>query len=140
MFTTMMASYFIIYSEQVAEHLEASRNIADLGQSRGDKPSKTKDFKQAIWSVMRQLSKDQGRYVLLLFHALLNFILIFDYKDFMVMVIFLIETITAPVHLYLYLKASPTHGRLRLMYYTYLPVFGACMFLVLFRYLLYFQK
>lgn len=142
MLITLMASYFIVYSEQFSEYLinKTNSQMAALRQNATQEKVEIQDLKYNFSSVSKWLSMAKARYIILVYHALLNFILIFDSKDFIVMIVFAIESMTVPVHLYLYMKASPAHTKLRHMYYTFLPVFSACMFLVLFRYLLYFQK
>lgn len=140
MLTSMAASFYVVHCELYEEkNLEQSKQeVAQLKKSKTK--SNKKHIKQNFSAVFSWLMATRARYILLSFHALLNFFLIFDFKDFFVMCIFIIEGFTIPIHLYLYLKSSPKDSKLKKMYYTFLPVFCSCVLLVIFRYMLFFQK
>jgi hypothetical protein len=140
MITSMLASYYIVYVDVFEETKLKYSKIEVEELKKSQIKANVKHIKQNIFNTLKWLLATRARYILLTFHALLNFLLIFDVKDFLVMFIFVIEAFTIPVHLYLYLKSSPNDSKLRTMYLSFLPVFGSCILLVIFRYLLFFQK
>ena len=78
---------------------------------------------------------------LLVFHSLLTLILIFDKKDMSTILLLIVETITLPIHLYLYvhrdLKDLTFHHR---MMKTFRPLFITCITFCALRYLLLFFR
>lgn len=99
-------------------------------------PTKPSEFEEAL----RALINHSKKYILLFYHAVLTFLLTFDKKDFLTLLLLSLEAVIIPLHLHYYLKANTAKSFIGPMYRLYLPIFAAAIFFVVFRYVLFFQK
>jgi hypothetical protein len=136
----MMASYYIVHCEEYIDYNYHVYKKKDTLYAKAQKVKKETKAKDNIDSLFKWIYTNRSNNIILVFYAGLNFLLIMDNKDIFVTLLFALEAITVPIHLHLHQAASPTNNNLRKIYLWYLPVFIACNGLVLFRYLLFFQK
>lgn len=102
---------------------EAAKNHVQLGKSTGK-----------IFAFLND-------YSLLFFHALLTILIIFDIKDGLTLTLFVIEMVTIPFHLMIYMKRKEKDtGIYRKLYRSYKPIFFFCLVFCLVRYVLFFLR
>jgi hypothetical protein len=102
---------------------EAIKNHVQLGKSTGK-----------IFNFLNDFS-------LLIFHACLTVLIIYDIKDGLTLVLFTIEMITIPIHLMNYMKRKQEDKHFyRTLFKSYKPIFVCCLLFCLLRYLLFFLR
>ena len=141
MLSTMAASYYIVFKDEFAEY--SYHTYKDkMSNTKSANKAEIDDFKKlrGLKVLLNWISKDRSSNILPIFYALLNLFLMLDVKDIFVFLIYGLQTVVVPVHLLLHATATPEDPKLNQIYFWYIPVFVSCISLVLFRYLLFFQK
>lgn len=140
----MVASYYIVHSE---EYVDYNYHIYKKKATQYQELSKTfheaddnYDKKDKLALIFEWISVKRLSNVIFIFYAFLGLLLIFDSRDIFVPLIFGLITFIAPIHMMLLASSTPEHPRVREIYICYIPIFVVCVGMVLFRYLLFFQK
>jgi hypothetical protein len=141
MFSTMSASYYVVHCEEFVDYnyhiyRKKATLLQDVHTTLKEEKKHSSGFKMLLnWILTKRTSN-----MVLIFYASLSFLLMLDNKDSFVDFIFGLITLTFPIHMNLLARATPADPKLNAIYMWYLPLFISCISLVLFRYLLFFQK
>jgi hypothetical protein len=139
----MIASYYIVHSEEYIDynfHIYKKKATLYQHATKTQKESEEGKKKSKLLILITWIISKRVSNVILIFYALISIFLIMDNRDIFVPLIFGLLVATAPIHMYLLASSSPEDTKIRLIYLFYIPIFISCIGMVLFRYLLFFQK
>lgn len=140
----MIASYYIVHSEEYVDYNYHIYKKKATQYQHAHKTIKESDDnynkKDKLALIFEWISAKRVSNVIFIFYALLGLFLIFDSRDIFVPLNFGLITFIAPIHMMLLASASPEDPKVRQVYIWFIPIFVSCIGMVLFRYLLFFQK
>jgi heme/copper-type cytochrome/quinol oxidase subunit 4 len=137
MASTLLTCTYIFYVDDFNTHM-SRKSMLTLEKIK--LPLKNPAKPSELEETLRVFINHSKKYILLFYHAVLTFLLTFDKKDFLTLMLLTIEAITIPLHLHYYLKSNTTKSYIGPMYRLFIPIFAAAIFFVVFRYVLFFQK
>jgi hypothetical protein len=119
-----------------------------LSEDQETDQQKQKILKKKAVKYHVELGKTSGRllnfmnnFAILIFHTTLNVLIIYDTKDVLSMILFIVEMITIPLHLLTYMKRKKTDSNFYLNVYSiFKPVFACCLSFCFVRYLTFFLR
>ena len=135
--STMLTCMYIFFIDEFNTHItrKTMLTLEKIKQPLKN-PAKPSEFEEGLHALINHSKK----YILLFYHAVLTFLLTFDKKDFLTLLLLSFEAVIIPLHLHYYLKSNTSKSYIGPMYRLYLPIFAAAIFFVVFRYVLFFQK
>lgn len=139
--STMIASYYIVHGEEYIDYnYHIYKKKATKYQTSKTIVEETNQKKSKVRMLFEWITAKRSSNIILVLYGLLSLLLIMDNKDIFVPLIFTLEVLILPIHMMLLATATPEDTKLKQIYYWYLPIFVSSISMVLFRYLLFFQK
>lgn len=134
----MITCYYIAYIDPFNTYLRKKTNLTS--QKLKNKMMMKKEQLSVWMDIFNAAFMYSRHFIILSYHALISLLLTFDKKDFMTVLLFALEGVIVPLHLYYYLQSRPGKSNIVQLYRIFWPMFFATLFFVIFRYILFFQK